>query len=667
VSFAAKVLAARWGCHRRILRGTARLTGLLWAVAAVFLLSEPSLAQQPARALVQEDLAAWLDGYLPAALERGDVAGALVVVVKDGRVLLQKGFGYADVEARRAFDPESTLFRPGSVSKLVTWTAVMQQVEQGRIDLDRDVNTYLDFTIPPRAGQPVTMRNLMTHTGGFEQSFKDLLLTDPAQVVPLGQFLRSHVPARIFAPGEVPAYSNFGAALAGYIVQRVSGQSFDDYVERQIFEPLGIRHASFRQPLPVASRGQLAKGYQLASGPPSPYEIFPGPAGNAVFTGADMARFMIAHLQDGEFEGRRILKAETARLMHDSPLTIVSPAVNRMLLGFYESNRNGRRVIGHEGDTRVFHSILRLLPDENVGIFVVVNSAGLDDAGRAIRLDVSDAFIDRYFPRQTAQSTSVPESVAKAHAALLTGHYDSSQREESGYVSLLNLVMQAEVSTDAAGHILASPIVGVSGQPKPFEEIAPYVWGEVGGERRLAARVVDGKVVMWAADHDSPHQAYLPTPMWRSAAWLLPLLVASIAIILAMGVAWPIDALVRWRHGVHRLPDDRATRIYRWARPLALAAGLVMAAWLTTIGVMAATLIINSSLDPWIATLHVLSAVVFPLAALATAWHAWVVWRTRTGFRSAWAKAWSLALTVACLTLLWVAVGFHLIGTSLAS
>ena len=175
------------------------------------------------------------------------------------------------------------------------------------------------------------------------------------------------------------------------------------------FAPLGIRHASFRQPLPVEIQSQVANGYELASDPPGPYEIFPAPAGNAVFTGADMARFMIAHLQDGEYEGQRILKAETARLMHDSPLTIVSPELNRMMLGFYESNRNGRRVIGHEGDTLRFHSILRLLPDEHVGMFVSLNSIGRDGAGRAIRYGVSDDFIDRYFPRQAPRPALVPE------------------------------------------------------------------------------------------------------------------------------------------------------------------------------------------------------------------------------------------------------------------
>jgi hypothetical protein len=261
----------------------------------------------------------------------------------------------------------------------------------------------------------------------------------------------------------------------------------------------------------------------------------------------------------------------------------------------------------------------------------------------------------------------LPPEVARAHAALLVGQYDSSQREATNYVSLLNLVLQADVTTDIADRILASPIVGSNGQPKRFEEVAPYVWNEVGGESRLAAKVSDGRVVLWAADHDSPHQVYQPTPPWRDATWLLPLLVVSIAVTLAMGVAWPIGALVRRQHGVRLSLDNGTSRVYRWARALALAAGLVMSAWLATVSVMAATFFISSSLDPWIGTLHVLSAVVFPLAALATAWHAWVVWRTRTGLRSVWIKAWSGALVVACLALLYVAVVYHLIGTSLAS
>jgi len=175
----------------------------------------------PAPAMVKSDVDAWLDGYMPYALLRGDAAGAVVVVVKDGKVLTQRGFGYADVGTRRRVDPETTLFRQASVSKLITWTAVMQLVEQGKIDLDRDINTYLDFRIPPFGGKPVTMRNLMTHTGGFDEVQRGLNSYDPKKIPSLGDALKRQVPYLIYAPGTTPAYSNYGTSLAGYIVERV--------------------------------------------------------------------------------------------------------------------------------------------------------------------------------------------------------------------------------------------------------------------------------------------------------------------------------------------------------------------------------------------------------------------------------------------------------------
>src|SRR5688572_4084836 len=168
--------------------------------------------------LAHEDLEAWLDGFLPYALARGNVAGGIVVVVKDGQVLLQKGFGYANVEKKLPVDPDQTLFRPGSVSKLFTWTAVMQQVERGKLDLDGDVNQYLDFKIPPGPdGEPITMRDLMTHTPGFEEAIKELISEDESRLVPLGDTLKLWVPERIFKAGTTPAYSNYATALAGYI------------------------------------------------------------------------------------------------------------------------------------------------------------------------------------------------------------------------------------------------------------------------------------------------------------------------------------------------------------------------------------------------------------------------------------------------------------------
>ncbi|MGH9675993.1 MAG: serine hydrolase domain-containing protein, partial [Candidatus Acidiferrum sp.] len=202
-----------------------------------------------AHALEKSDLDAFFDGAIPLQLQRSDIAGATVLVMKDGQTLLKKGYGYADFSKKKPVDPDTTIFRLASISKLFTWTSVMQLAEQGRLDIDADVNKYLDFQITPAFGKPVTLRNLMTHTGGFEEEIRDIIFTDPKLASPLRDFLIANQPRRMYPPGEVSAYSNYGVGLAGYIVQRVSGQPFEQYVLDHIFQPLGMTHSIFRQPL----------------------------------------------------------------------------------------------------------------------------------------------------------------------------------------------------------------------------------------------------------------------------------------------------------------------------------------------------------------------------------------------------------------------------------
>jgi CubicO group peptidase (beta-lactamase class C family) len=204
--------------------------------------------------LTKADVDLWLDGYMPYALRTGDIPGAVVTVVKDGQILTTRGFGYADRDKRTAVDPNKTLFRPGSISKLFTWTAVMQQVEAGKIDLDADVNTYLDFKIPARNGKPITTRQLMTHTAGFEEVAKSLIFYGQPEPV-LGDYLKKHLPHRIFDAGTTPAYSNYATALAAYIVERVSGETFNDYLDRHVMGPLKMANTTFRQPLPANLAG----------------------------------------------------------------------------------------------------------------------------------------------------------------------------------------------------------------------------------------------------------------------------------------------------------------------------------------------------------------------------------------------------------------------------
>jgi CubicO group peptidase (beta-lactamase class C family) len=322
------------------------------ACAAALLLQAQAAGAAPessAHPLDRADLETWLDGMVPYALKAGDMAGAVVVVVKDGAVLLEKGYGYADVSKKLRMDPEQTMVRIGSTSKLFAWTAVMQLVEAGKLDLDHNINDYLDFTIPNDFGKPVTLRDLMNHRGGFEEGLKDVLWTNPQGVPSTESYLKEHKRPMLFAPGEVPAYSNYGAALAGYIVERISKEPYERYIERHILAPLGMTHTSFDQPLPERFAAAVSKGYRTVSAPPGPYElIVTRPAGSGTTTVADMSRFMLAHLQDGRVGDAQILRPETAQRMH-SPSESAPPGFSTMAHGFFLEFHNGRPACGPAG------------------------------------------------------------------------------------------------------------------------------------------------------------------------------------------------------------------------------------------------------------------------------------------------------------------------------
>jgi CubicO group peptidase (beta-lactamase class C family) len=609
--------------------------------------------------LTREDVEAWLDGYLPYALQSGGIAGAVVVVVKDGQVLLQKGYGYADVAARKPVDPELTLFRPGSVSKLFTWTAVMQQVEQGKLDLDTDVNEYLDFEIPPRDGEPITLRHIMTHTAGFEEQVKGLIGAEDEPSPVLEERMKNWVPTRIFAPGTTPAYSNYATALAGYIVERVSGMPFDDYIEQHIFQPLGMQHSSFRQPLPEHLKPLMSKGYQLASGEPKPFEIVGvAPAGSLSSSGADMAKFMIAHLQKGAYADQRILQESTAETMHSTALTLL-PRVHRMLLGFYEQNYNGRRAIGHGGDTMWFHSDLHLFIDDGVGMFISMNSSGVGAAVHNIRSDLFEKFADRYLPGPTLDG-KVDDATAAEHARMIAGVYENSRRMDSSFFRLLGLVGPIKVIPNPDNTISVTMARNLAGGLIKWREVEPFVWRDVDGEKLLAAQVKDGRVVRFSFDGLSPFMVFERTPAYRSPAWLVPLLTVGLIALLLTSLAWPVSALVRRHYGVpYRLAGEDA-RAHRWIRIASTAAVAVFVAWATTAGMMMTNFnLLKPSMDPWLWFLQLASLIVFVGGAVLGLWNAWVVVRSS---RKWYAKVWAVVLALSLLVVLWVALTHHLIA-----
>ena len=639
-------------------RLTVMFLGLLASIAGAQEAPTPEpQAAAPTVALTAEDVDAWLDGYMPYALQTGDIAGAVVAVVKDGKVLTERGFGFSDVAQRTPVDPKQTLFRPGSVSKLLTWTAVMQLVEQGKIDLDADINKYLDYKIPARDGKPVTMRNLMQHTAGFEEQAKGIISEDP-NAPGFEVLLKQWVPERVFDAGTTQAYSNYGASLAGYIVQRLSGESFDAYIEKHIFEPLDMKYSSFRQPLPAQLVPLMSKGYRVASGEPGKYEIVgPAPAGSLASPAEDMAHFMIAHLQDGEYNGKRILSAATARQMHDSPLTLLPP-LNRMELGFFETNINGREVIAHLGDTEYFHTSLHLFLAEGVGFYVSFNSPGKQGAAGGLRTAVFQDFADRYFP-ETQPHALVDAQTSAAHAALLKGSWVNSRGSRSSFMSALDLVGQTQLGLNAKGGLLA-PFPGLNGLPRQWVEVAPFVWRDLNSHERLGAKVVDGKAVRFSIDLLSPFMVFERPAWYRNSSWLRPVFFASVAALFLTALFWPITAITRRQFGSRLTLDTPSLRAYRLSKIGATAIVAAAAAWTALFGMMLTrNTLLSGGTDGLLRLIELFGIVAFVGGFVCMLMNLRAVW---TGARRWPAKTWSVVLSLSAFFVLWVAFVFNLIS-----
>jgi len=365
------------------------------------------------------EMETFMDGLLKQEMDEHHIAGAAVSVVKDGKLFFTKGYGYADLENKIPVDPEQTLFKIGSVTKLFTWTAVMQLVEHGKLDLDADVNTYLDFRIPDTYPQPITMKQLMAHTSGFEDQHVDMVAWKDEDLTPAREWLVTHIPARVRPPGEVPAYSNYGAALAGYIVARISGESYSQYVQDHILDPLGMNGSTAFWPTPPDLRAHESVGYMDENDAIKVFPYITGqadlyPAGIIRATVTDMARFMIMHLQNGFYGDAssevRILSESTAMQMH-STLYAPDPRLLGNDYGFFEFNDNGQRVIGHTGLGEPMASTLFILPDQNLGVFVVYNSMGGDELTSQHR-GFQRAFFDHYYPAPTLEAIQPPPDFA---------------------------------------------------------------------------------------------------------------------------------------------------------------------------------------------------------------------------------------------------------------
>jgi len=501
----------------------------------------------PAKPVTAQEVATFFDTTLTQQLADEQLVGATVAVVKDGDLLFAKGYGYADWEKQTPVVADQTIFYPGSAGKLFTWTAVMQLAEQGKLDLHADINQYLDFTIPVTLRQtqgnafpePITLAHLMTHTAGFEEQLAALQIGGPGELLPLRDFLVQHMPARVYPPGEFFAYSNYGTALAGYIVERVSGEPYEQYITNHILQPLAMTHSAATQPLPPQLMADMAKGYHYRNGlyTPVTFEwIAAAPEAPVRVTATDMAHFMIAHLNGGGYGEQQLLQPATVEEMHSRQFSH-DPRIPGMTYGFVESGENNQRIIWHMGESAHFVSVLALLPEQNVGLFVSYNTPPAD--GRTIL----SAFLDHFYPTPASTATDPPTDTSTRMAAL-QGSYVSTRVAHHSAQKLIGWLDTLQVQINDDQTLQAGPF--------RYTEIEPGLFKQVDGERLLTYRTdAQGRVTHLFY---GPF-AYFKVPWYQSLQFHLLLGAACLLLFLSAVVAWPFDwwprrrvAAGRWAH-----------------------------------------------------------------------------------------------------------------------
>jgi CubicO group peptidase (beta-lactamase class C family) len=440
----------------------------------------------------------------------------------------------------------------------------MQLVEEGELDVHADINAYLDFKIPATYSGPITMAHLMTHTAGFEEQLSALLAEDRQDVLPLREFLIRYMPQRVYPPGEYFAYSNYGTALAGYVVQRVSGEPYEYYVEENILKPLGMESSAATQPLPVRLGADLSKGYHYQDGTydAKHFEwISAAPMAPVHVTATDMARFMLAHLQNGEYRDRRILQESTGLDMHRQHFAH-DPRLPSMAYGFVISGENGRYVIWHYGESARFSTIVALLPEEQTGLFVSYNTPF--DARQTL-----SAFLDHYYPLNE-KHPSQPLPGFPARADRWSGAYIPMRVAHTNPQKIIGWIDPLSVSTDGKDLLLQTPI----GEQR-YAEIEPDLLEQVDGERLLTFREdSQGRVThaFWGPF------AYFKAAWYQTVGFQLPLLVACLVLFASALIAFPVAYLAHRLRGVGSAPS-RAASAARWLAGITGALNLLLAAW----------------------------------------------------------------------------------------
>jgi CubicO group peptidase (beta-lactamase class C family) len=483
----------------------------------------------------------FLDGLFKSQVNEHNIAGLTFSLYSGDTLEMTRNWGYSHVENNRMVD-ESTGFMIGSVSKLFVWVSVMQLVEQGKLDLNKPVNSYLsDFRLPDNY-QPVTMKHLMTHTPGFEDGMH--IFAKRYESLPeLKTYLDENLPKQIYEPGTTPAYSNYGVALAAFVIEQITGGNFNDYVEKNIFEPLGMQNTTFRQPASFAISDAKSKGYIFSDGRfTSPFDeyVLPAPAGSAVSTASDMIRFMKAMVSEDENAAQGILKPETIDQML-SLLDTPHAQSDGMGYGFVRLKYHGKEIFWHTGGTYFFQTAFVLIPAMKTGIFISTNTSGNNFNAFNQSLLIVD------FLNGNLQDTEGGKRVnGMNHFA---GTYTSSRMIKSNYLKVFNNFSNVRISGGKEGLLLHQ-------QGREPELFRPYDQDVFASEyKKLIFERNEKGVIKKLHLSNFPVVVFEKVGFRESPVFNIVLLV----VVLLIALRNIINPVVRLIKG-----DKRSRQIFRW-------------------------------------------------------------------------------------------------------
>lgn len=520
----------------------------------------------------------FLDGVISQQMKEYNIPNVTVSIVHDGEIVLAKGYGYAEIGANRPVDPEQTLFRIGSTAKLFTWTAIMQLVEQGKLDLDTNVNEYLDFEIPNRleykgkkdAVKPITIRHLMNHTPGFEDYMSGVFSISEDRLIPLAQHVQENRPARVFVPGEVSAYSNYGTALAGYIVELISGVPYAQYIEENIYKPLTMKNSTFRQPIPNELAENMSKPYRYINGEfvEGKFEFLTEPSGSMSSSASDMAKFMLAYLQEGQYKDSRILKPETIQKMFTEPFTH-HLKLDGMAHGFIKATFNGRETFHHPGGTMLYDTGLYLIPEEYLGFFIS-HSGG----NALVNKEIFHDFLDRYFPTDALPTPETRVGMAE-RSKEFAGEYYQNRRSFTNVDAFLSLMFgRILVEVDGDGYLVVTNL----GKSHRFAEIEPGIYSNLQGSSSFG----DFRTIVFGVDSLGKTMLMTDGPMsYSKAAWYetsglnLLMLIAAIVFIVTSLLYWSIRIILARIRG-NKNESVKASDGKRWAKRVGILLGVLV-------------------------------------------------------------------------------------------